>query len=101
MAPGPLWCLEGLLINWLLVRILREVSPRSTADEESSPTRDDGTMLISSNLLVESSNQSQEGFRLMVESVADYAIVMLGPDGRITSWNLGPERIFGYSAEEF
>ena len=36
----------------------------------------------------------------LVESIADYAIVMLGPDGRVKSWNLGAERILGYSADE-
>jgi PAS domain S-box-containing protein len=41
-----------------------------------------------------------EPFRLLVESVADYAILMLGPDGTIMSWNSGGERIKGYRAEE-
>jgi PAS domain S-box-containing protein len=36
----------------------------------------------------------------MVESVTDYSIVMLDPDGRVMSWNSGAERIKGYSAEE-
>jgi PAS domain S-box-containing protein len=43
---------------------------------------------------------TEESFRLMVESVTDYAIVMLDPDGRVVSWNSGAERIKGYSAEE-
>ena len=38
--------------------------------------------LISADLLGESSSQCQERFRLLVESIADYAIVMLGPTGR-------------------
>ncbi|MDY7227811.1 PAS domain S-box protein [Hyalangium rubrum] len=38
--------------------------------------------------------------RLLVESVRDYAIFMLDPQGRIASWNLGAERINGYRAEE-
>ena len=44
--------------------------------------------------------ESQDSFRLMVESVVDYAIVMLDPDGLVVSWNSGAERIKGYSAEE-
>src|SRR5215211_1737028 len=40
--------------------------------------------------------QSEERFRLLVESVSDYAIFMLGPDGHIVSWNEGAERIQGY-----
>ena len=43
---------------------------------------------------------TEESFRLMVESVSDYAIVMLDPDGLIASWNTGAERIKGFSAEE-
>jgi PAS domain S-box-containing protein len=43
---------------------------------------------------------TEESFRLMVESVSDYAIVMLDPEGRVVSWNTGAERIKGYLAEE-
>jgi PAS domain S-box-containing protein len=43
---------------------------------------------------------TEESFRLMVESVSDYAIVMLDPHGRVVSWNTGAERIKGYSAEQ-
>ena len=41
-----------------------------------------------------------DSFRLMVEQVKDYAIFMLGPSGRILSWNAGAEQIKGYRAEE-
>ncbi|MBD2773813.1 PAS domain S-box protein [Iningainema tapete] len=43
---------------------------------------------------------SEERFRLLVESVKDYAIYMLNPDGYIVSWNAGAERIKGYSTYE-
>ena len=43
---------------------------------------------------------TEESFRLMVESVTDYAIVMLDPEGYVVSWNNGAQRIKGYSAEE-
>src|SRR5580704_13640722 len=39
-------------------------------------------------------------FRLLVESVKDYAIFMLDPEGRVSSWNAGAERIKGYKASE-
>jgi PAS domain S-box-containing protein len=39
-------------------------------------------------------------YQRMVESVRDYAIFMLDRDGHITSWNLGAERLKGYSADE-
>ena len=43
---------------------------------------------------------TEESFRLMVESVSDYAIVMLSPDGNVVSWNTGAQRIKGFLAEE-
>ena len=44
--------------------------------------------------------QSEERFRLLVESVRDYAIFMLDPQGRVLTWNAGAERIKGYRADE-
>ena len=41
-----------------------------------------------------------DSFRLLVDSVKDYAIVMLDPEGRVASWNAGAERIKGYRPEE-
>ena len=43
---------------------------------------------------------SREQFRLLVQGVTDYAIYMLSPEGNISSWNAGAERIKGYSADE-
>jgi PAS domain S-box-containing protein len=44
--------------------------------------------------------ESEERFRLIVESTIDYAIFMLDPDGYVASWNAGAQRIKGYAAEE-
>jgi PAS domain S-box-containing protein len=44
--------------------------------------------------------ESEELFRLLVQSVSDYAIFMLDPQGRIASWNAGAERIKGYREQE-
>ena len=44
--------------------------------------------------------QSEEDFRLLVKSVTDYAIYRLDPTGRVTTWNLGAQRIKGYAPEE-
>src|SRR5260370_6150607 len=48
----------------------------------------------------EKSAQDAERFRLLVESVEDYAIFMIDGYGRGSSWNMGAERIKGYSADE-
>ncbi len=42
--------------------------------------------------------RAEQRFRLFVESVRDYAIIMLDPEGRVTTWNLGAERVKGYRA---
>lgn len=44
--------------------------------------------------------RGEVAFRLLVEAVADYAIFLLGPDGRVLTWNLGAQRIKGYTADE-
>jgi PAS domain S-box-containing protein len=44
--------------------------------------------------------QSEERFRLLVEGVKDYAIFMLDPNGYVTTWNEGAQRIKGYDSEE-
>ena len=43
---------------------------------------------------------AEVSFRLLVESVKDYAIFMLDPDGRVLTWNRGAEAIKGYRAGE-
>ncbi|MDB5679058.1 PAS domain-containing sensor histidine kinase [Sphingomonas bacterium] len=43
---------------------------------------------------------SEERFRMLVQSVTDYAIYLLDPDGRVSSWNAGAERFKGYTADE-
>jgi PAS domain S-box-containing protein len=39
-------------------------------------------------------------FQLLINSVVDYAIYMIGLDGRVRSWNAGAARLKGYTAEE-
>jgi PAS domain S-box-containing protein len=43
---------------------------------------------------------SEERFRLMVDTVEDYAIFMLDPEGRVATWNAGARRIKGWAAAE-
>ncbi|WP_407520086.1 MHYT domain-containing protein [Methylobacterium oryzisoli] len=44
--------------------------------------------------------ESEDRFRLLLQSVTDYAIFMLDADGRVANWNAGAERIKGYSERE-
>jgi PAS domain S-box-containing protein len=49
---------------------------------------------------VDLSPQSDQLFRLLVESVRDYAIFVLSPDGHVLTWNQGAQALKGYSKEE-
>jgi PAS domain S-box-containing protein len=48
----------------------------------------------------EALRDSERRFRLLVDSVVEYAIYMLDLDGRVINWNVGAQRIKGYRAEE-
>ena len=69
---------EGTLIGF--AKVTRDLSDRREAQEALK--------------------RSEERFRLLVESVIDYAIYMLDPTGVITSWNAGAQRFKGYRADE-
>ena len=43
---------------------------------------------------------STSGYELLIQSVEEYAIYMLDPDGRVVSWNPGARRIKGYAEAE-
>lgn len=44
--------------------------------------------------------ESEERFRMLVDGVRDYAIIMLDPDGNVASWNPGAKLVQGYAASE-
>lgn len=48
----------------------------------------------------ESLRSNAEQFRRLVDGVADYAIYMLTPDGKVANWNTGAQRIKGYRPDE-
>ena len=52
--------------------------------------------------VIDSTEDSISGdpFRLLVQSIVDYAIFMLDPSGIVTSWNAGAERIKGFKTHE-
>jgi PAS domain S-box-containing protein len=71
-------------------------------DEAGAPIRMLGVCLdITERIRAERAlRQSEQGYRLLLRSVRDYAIYMLDPQGRVLSWNAGAANIEGYEAEE-
>ena len=55
---------------------------------------------VSSHDAARASLTSEETLHRLIESVEDYAIFALTPEGVVASWNLGAERIKGYKADE-
>jgi len=45
-------------------------------------------------------SDSEESFRLLIDSLQDYSVFPLSVEGRVANWNLGAERLKGYSTEE-
>jgi PAS domain S-box-containing protein len=95
-----------------VLAIIRDVTVRKRAEEEIRQLNKnledrvlERTSQLEATVAELESNQrelrqSEERFRILVEGVSDYAIFMLGPDGRVVSWNEGAERIQGYAATE-
>jgi PAS domain S-box-containing protein len=69
---------EGVLVGF--AKITRDITARETAR----------------NALLD----SERNFRLLVNGVTDYALYMLDPEGHVSSWNAGGERIKGYTPAE-
>jgi PAS domain S-box-containing protein len=87
---------------------LRKDGSEVPIEVRHSPLQTEQGRLISSSIRditerrlgEEKLRQSDERLRLLVESIKDYAILMLDPDGRVRSWNEGAERITGYTGVE-
>jgi PAS domain S-box-containing protein len=81
---------------WCHVVIDPILDPSGTLLGFAKITRD----LTDRKMAEEVLKQSEQQFRLLVQSVTDYAIYMLAPDGCVTNWNPGAQRIKGYLPEE-
>ena len=87
-----------LLLVSSIVVVNREAGIRKQAEEALKQLNNELNVRIEER--VEALRKSEESFRLMVESVKDYAIIMLDCNGKIISWNKGAELLKGYKAEE-
>jgi PAS domain S-box-containing protein len=113
------YLVKGHVDSYLIVRAIRYAIERKRAEDALRQARDEletrvqertaelaaaNTALraeIAERRQVERTRrESEERFRLLVEAVRDYALIMLDVDGRIISWNAGAERIYGYSLND-
>jgi PAS domain S-box-containing protein len=81
---------------WANVVITRLQSEDGSLQGFAKVTRD----LTERRQQEEAVRRSEEQFRLLLESVQDYAIFMLTPQGHVLTWNSGAQAILGYRADE-
>ena len=78
VVVDPVWSPGGKLLGY--AKITRDITERHRAQQELAAT--------------------ERRFRLLVQGVRDYALCMLDEKGCVSNWNVGAERITGYSAKD-
>jgi PAS domain S-box-containing protein len=81
---------------WASVVVDAIRNPDGTLEGFAKITRD----ITERRASLEAVRESERQFRLLVSGVTDYAIFMLDPNGIVTSWNAGAQKIKGYTSEE-
>ena len=83
-------------VFWASVTITRVTDTEGKVIGFAKVTRD----LSEKRIVEEKLRESEERFRLMVVGVRDYAIFLIDPNGIISTWNEGAERLKGYTSEQ-
>ena len=87
---SPLESAEGILVT----AAIRGIGARKAAEKHLAQMED--RRRVTETAL----RESEEGYRMLLDGVRDYAIFMMDPQGQVVSWNAGAERIKGYTAEQ-
>src|SRR6476661_3483811 len=77
-----------------------EQPPRLATSDAETPAAPTPITPIGNSRLAEVLKHGSRVYQLMIDSVRDYAIFMLDPNGHVASWNKGAQRIKGYTADE-
>jgi len=101
--PTPLFDSGGRLIG--AVNLLMDISDQKRADEHARQAKAllEEHVEYRTQALTDTTDrlkESEQTFRLLVQSVTDYAIYMLDPGGHVANWNAGAQRIKGYTRAE-
>ncbi|HEY1504122.1 MAG TPA: PAS domain S-box protein [Stellaceae bacterium] len=101
--PTPLHDVGGRLVG--AVNMLVDITERKKAEESLRQLNEMLEQRIEARTeqmteAYERLRQSERRFRLLVNSVVDYAIFMLDENGFVANWNAGAERIKGYAGDE-
>jgi PAS domain S-box-containing protein len=87
---SPLESAEGILVT----AAIRDISVRKNAEKHLA------RMEERRRLGEDALRESEERYRMLLDGIQNYAIFSMDPRGQILSWNVGAERIKGYSADQ-
>jgi PAS domain S-box-containing protein len=101
--PTPLFDSDGTLVG--AVNLLMDISDQKRAQAQAVQMKAllEERVERRTQALAETADklkESEQTFRLLVQSVTDYAIFMLNPEGHVANWNAGAQRIKGYTRGE-
>ncbi|MBE0649948.1 MAG: PAS domain S-box protein [Bacteroidales bacterium] len=88
----------AILLVLLYFFIINDVTKRKKAEQDLLKLNEDLEAQVKRR--TEALQNSREQYKLMIESVRDYAIFMMDTEGYIKQWNSGAEQIYGYTNEE-
>ncbi|HEX8517444.1 MAG TPA: PAS domain S-box protein [Bacteroidia bacterium] len=88
------------ILKYTVMDFSQKVEVSEKGDEIDAIAAGMNTLSEELKTRIQKLQESEERFRLLVESVKDYAIIRVDDSGHIASWNSGAEYIKGYKAEE-